>query len=64
MERTLNTVLNGVVGFAIGYVVAARSMDRRGAVKSGLVSAAITALVAWVGYERGEDSAEPDEATA
>jgi hypothetical protein len=54
MSRTITAVLNWVIGFAIGYIVAARSLDRSGALKSALVSGFVTAGVAWISYGRRE----------
>jgi hypothetical protein len=52
MSRRITTGANWVVGFVIGYFVASRSLDRQGAMKAGLVSAFITAGIAWVSYDK------------
>lgn len=54
MERTGNTLLNGVIGFVIGYVVASK-FGEGDALKPALLSAAITAAIAWLAYDRVEE---------
>ncbi len=53
--------INGVIGFAIGYLVASRFGDGDGALRSGLVSAVLTAAIAGASYERAESSEETGE---
>lgn len=54
MERTANAAVNAVIGFGIGYLVASRSLDRQEALKSALLSSAITAVIGWLVYGRAE----------
>jgi len=52
MSRQTHTALNWLVGFAIGYLVASRLLSRDDALQSALVSGTITAIIAWLTYEK------------
>jgi len=52
VSRTTHTALNWLVGFAIGYLVADRLLGREDALRSALLSATITGLIAWLTHEK------------
>lgn len=52
MSRTINTVINGVVGFLIGYFVVARFKSDSDPLKTGVWVGSIIAIIAHLGYEK------------
>lgn len=52
VSRKTHTAINWVVGFVIGYLVAGRLLHRDDALQSALLSGTITAIIAWLTYEK------------
>jgi uncharacterized membrane protein YkvI len=52
VSRKTHTAINWIVGFAIGYLVAGRLLGRDDALQSAVLSGTITAVIAWLTYEK------------
>lgn len=52
MERTINTVINGVVGFLIGYFIVARFKGDSDPLKTGAWVGIILAIIAYLTYDK------------